>query len=404
MFSILQIPNQKEIKQTLEGIGVDPYGIKIMLPKAQNYLIKVNGLSNILANILKQELLSLGADAAVSREALTGKAKRTDCLIMGTLAQFSRLSEKLKQQPFGLNRLAQDLSSAIKNYRNENINLILGEFKLNLRNRSYIMGIVNVTPDSFSGDGLYDKRLIADSKRRIAYIADYAQKLAADGADIIDIGGESSRPGAKPVSLQEELARVIPVIKTLAKKIKTPISIDTHKPEVAKQALDNGASMVNDISALKNKKMLALVSRSKAAVVIMHMQGNPYSMQKKPSYVSVIDEIIGYLQNAINRALQAGIKKEKIVADPGIGFGKTIEHNLEILKRLKEFKVLGQPVLVGTSRKSFIGKILNSQPQERIFGTIGSCIVAADNGANILRVHDVKAVKQALLIRDSIAQ
>ncbi|MDD5519131.1 MAG: dihydropteroate synthase, partial [Candidatus Omnitrophica bacterium] len=333
---------EKDLKQVMRDIQVDPYGIKIMLPKAQGYILKINALSNISANILKQEMLSLGGDVAVSRNALTGKAKKTDCLIMGNLAQLGSLSNKLHKQPFGLDNLARDLSLALKNYRREKSSLDLGRHRLYLGARSHIMGIVNVTPDSFSGDGLSDK----------CRAVEYAEKLVKDGADILDVGGESSRPGAKPVSLKTELSRTIPIIKTLVRKIKVPVSIDTCKAEVAHQALDNGASLVNDISGLKNIKIAKIASRYKAGVVIMHMRGNPRSMQKNPQYVSLIDEIIAYLAEAIARGVAAGIAKEKIIIDPGIGFGKTLEHNLEILKRLREFKVFGLPILSGTSRKA----------------------------------------------------
>ena len=379
----------------MQDINVDSYGIKIMLPKAQSYLLKVNSLSNIPANILKQEMLSLGGDVAVSRDSLTGKAKKTDCLIIGNLSQLDRLSDKLRKQPFGLNKMAQELKSRLKNFQNDNLSLVLGKHKLSFKERSYVMGIVNVTPDSFSGDGL--------SLRPVEEIVEFARELIEDGADILDIGGESTRPGAKPVSLKEELARVIPVIKTLSKKTRIPISIDTYKPEVAKQALDNGASMVNDITALKNPKMAKVICQNKAVVSLMHMQGSPRSMQKNPKYTSLIDEMIEYLTKAVTKGIEAGIAKEKIIIDPGIGFGKTLEHNLEIIKRLREFKALGSPILIGTSRKSFIGGILNTTPEERVFGTVSSCVIAANNGANILRVHDVKAVKQALLIKDKLA-
>ncbi len=401
MLRVLQTSNQKKIKQIMQEIGVDPYGIKIMLPKAQGYLLKADALNNISANILKQEMLSLGGDVALARGALTGKVKKTDCLIMGTLSQFNRLSYKLHKQPFGLNRMGQEIKQALKNYREEGLSLNLKGHKFNFEKRSYIMGIVNITPDSFSGDGIYAKGLSPKGTVPSAAV-DYAQKLIEDGADIIDIGGESTRPGAKPVSLRDELSRVIPVIKALSKKINAPLSVDTYKPEVAKQALDNGATMINDITALRNKNMAKVVSRYKAAIVLMHMRGNPRSMQKNPHYISLIDEIVEYLANAIDRAEEAGVR-EKIIIDPGIGFGKTLEHNLEILKRLQEFKILGRPILIGTSRKAFIGKILNAGPEDRIFGTVASCVLASKNGANILRVHDVKAVKQALLIKDKLA-
>ena len=391
---VLSISREKDLKCLMREMNVDAYGIKIMLPKAQSYLLKVNALSNISANILKQEMLSLGGDVAVSRDALTGKAKKTDCLIMGSLAHLGYLSNKLHQQSFGLSNLAKDLSLALKNYQKENLILDLGGSRLKLGTRSHIMGIVNVTPDSFSGDGLCSKLMAVE----------YAEKLIEDGANIIDVGGESSRPGAKPVSLKVELLRTISVIKTLAKKIKAPISIDTFKPEVARQALDNGASLVNDITGLKNTNTAKIIGRYKAGAVIMHMQGNPRSMQKNPQYASLIDEIIAYLAEAIDRGAANGIAKEKIIIDPGIGFGKTLEHNLEILKRLRELKVFGLPILVGTSRKAFIGKLLNSPPEERVFGSVASCVVARANGANIFRVHDVKAVKQALLVKDRIAE
>lgn len=287
------------------------------------------------------------------------------------------------------------LKKIMQDVKVDNFSINLGKYRLSFRKRPFIMGIVNLTPDSFSGDGLY-------GKWQIDNIIEHVEKMVRDGADIIDVGGESTRPGAKAVSIKEELARVIPVIKVLSKKIKVPISIDTYKPQVAREALDCGGLMVNDIAGLRNPKMLKVVAKYKAAVVIMHMKGNPLTMQKNPVYKSLIDELIEYLHKAIERAVSAGIDKDKIIIDPGIGFGKTTEHNLEILKRLKEFKVLGRPILVGPSRKSFIGKILNVQPQERIFGTVSACVLAVKNGANLLRVHDVKEVHQALEVAAAI--
>jgi len=396
---ILQPLNHKELKKLMQDIKVDPYGIKIMLPKAINHLVRINSISCIAANILKQEMLSLGGDVAVARDALTGKGRRTDCLLMATLSQFNRLTEKLNRQPFGLDRLAHDLSDSLTNYQKDEFNLNLGRYKLALRQgRTYIMGIVNLTPDSFSADGLYRT---AYSVQRTAYIIDYVKKMVDDGADIIDIGAESTRPGAEPIPVKEELERVMPIIKKIAKKINVPISIDTYKPEVARQALDCGAVMVNDITGLNNK-MAKIVSKYKAGVVLMHMKGNPRTMQNNPVYKSLIDELIEYLDKAISEAVSWGIDREKIIVDPGIGFGKTLEHNLEILKRLREFKILGRPMLVGLSRKSFLGKILNAGPQERIFGTVSSCVLAVKNGTNILRVHDVKAVKQAIKVLNTI--
>ncbi len=399
MIQVLEISHQKDIRQIMQEIKVDPYGIKVMLPKAITHLVRINSVSNIAANILKQQMLSLGGDVAVARDALTGRVKKTDCLLMGNLAQFNRLNTKLNRQPFGLDKLRDDLANTLTHYQRDKFSIDLGRYRLNLSLRTYVMGIVNLTPDSFSGDGLYQG---SGLRAHGSKIIDFVEKMIRDGADIIDIGGESSRPKARLVSIKEELGRTIPVIKTLAKKIKAPISIDTYKPEVARLALDNGAVMVNDITALKNPKMAKVIAKYKAAVVLMHMKGTPRTMQKNPVYKSLVGEIIEYLDKAINSALEAGINRERIIVDPGIGFGKTLAHNLEILKNLREFKILGRPILVGPSRKSFIGKILNVGPQERIFGSISSCVLAAKNGANIVRVHDVKAVKQALKVLDTI--
>ncbi|MBU0503505.1 MAG: dihydropteroate synthase [Candidatus Omnitrophota bacterium] len=404
---IIQGCSAIDLKKMLQGIKVDPCGINIMQPKASFYLVKLSSLACIAANILKQEMLSLGGDAAVARDTISAKIKTTDCLLMANLAQLKRLNQKLKHQPFGLNKIAKDLALALENYRKDRFILDLGKHKLSLSLRTHIMGIVNITTDSFSGDGLYSivKNPCQPARQKEAIlksILEYAQKLAKDGADIIDIGGESSRPGAKQISCKEELARVIPAIRKLVKNIRLPISIDTYKPEVAEQALDNGAVIINDITGLKNKKMLKVAVKYNAAVIVMHMQGTPRTMQTKPYYVSLIDDIIDFLSSAVSRALEAGINRDKIIIDPGIGFGKTLEHNLEILKRLSDFKILGLPVLVGASRKSFIGKILGTQPKDRLFGTISSCILASINGANILRVHDVREVRDALRLSDRI--
>lgn len=395
---IIREAAQEEVKKIMQRIGVDPYGIGIMLPKACAYLVFLKEISNIKANILKQEMLSLGADAAVARGALTGKLKNTDCLLMGELSQFKALCAKLKKQPFGLDELAERLKCGIRNYQKEDFPLKLGKFKFNLAQRTHIMGIINLTPDSFSSDGLF-KLLV---KKDYPAILAKAKEMLADGADILDLGGESSRPGARPVEAGEEIKRVVPVIKLLAQKVNAPVSVDTYKPEVARAALDAGALMVNDISGLRHPRMAGIIARYKAAAVIMHMRKNPMTMQKNIRYASLIAEIISYLKGRVEKAQEQGMEAQKIVVDPGIGFGKTSAHNLEILRRLGEFKIIGKPILVGPSRKSFIGKILKSGPQNRIYGTVASCCLAAAKGAHILRVHDIKAVRQALRITDAI--
>ncbi|MCK4859116.1 MAG: dihydropteroate synthase [Candidatus Omnitrophica bacterium] len=257
-----------------------------------------------------------------------------------------------------------------------------------------IMGILNVTPDSFYDGGKYYKKELAVRQ---------GLRLANEGADIIDIGGESSRPGAKPISIKEEIRRVIPVIEGIRKKSETTISIDTYKSKVAEEAMRSGANIVNDISALRaDKKMAETVQKYNASIVLMHMQGTPQNMQKNPSYKDVIAEICNFLRGRINFAEEQGIKAKKIIIDPGIGFGKTVEHNLLIIKHLKKFKLLKKPILIGVSCKSFIGKILNLPEEERLEGTLAAICISVMNGANILRVHNVKETKRAVEVVEAI--
>ena len=258
------------------------------------------------------------------------------------------------------------------------------------------MGILNVTPDSFSDGGIYFSVDAAVGR---------AKKMVAEGADMIDVGGESSRPGAASVSLEEELSRVVPVIRLLAQEVKVPISIDTYKASVARQAIEAGAAMVNDISALNfDPEMAQVVAETHAAVILMHMKGTPRDMQVNPTYNALIPEIVQYLRNNLERALDAGVPEEKIIIDPGIGFGKTVEHNLEIIRRLRDFRVLGKSILIGTSRKSFIGRILDLPVEDRIEGTAATVACAIMNGADIVRVHDVKQMSQVARMTDAICR
>jgi dihydropteroate synthase len=273
--------------------------------------------------------------------------------------------------------------------------LVCGRRKLLLHKRTHIMGILNVTPDSFSDGGKFYS---------VGQAVEHGIQMERDGADIIDIGGESTRPGAEKISLQEELNRVVPVIRLLSKKLKRAIiSIDTYKSEVARRALDAGASMVNDISGLRfDTKMKKVVAKYKVPVVLMHIKGTPKNMQQAPVYNNLIGEIKDYLRKSIEIGMVAGIPKEKIIVDPGIGFGKTREHNLEIIRRLGEFADLGVPILVGASRKSFIGLTLNVPVAERLPGSLAAAIISALNGAHIVRVHDVKETFQAIKIVEVI--
>jgi dihydropteroate synthase len=255
------------------------------------------------------------------------------------------------------------------------------------------MGVLNVTPDSFSNGGKYE-----DTERAV----ERAREMFEEGADLVDVGGESTRPGAEPLPLEEERRRVIPLVKRLIKELGFPLSVDTYKEEIAREALDLGAHLINDISGAGTPELTSLVARYKVPLIIMHMQGTPRNMQENPRYHSLIPEIISFLKERVEKAEEAGIDSESIVIDPGIGFGKTAEHNLEIIKRLEEFKVLGKPILIGTSRKSFIGKVLGLPVEERLEGTAATVAISILKGANIVRVHDVKEMVRVSRMTDAI--
>ena len=256
---------------------------------------------------------------------------------------------------------------------------------------------MNLTPDSFSKDGR-----LSVSNNLGAHVR-YAQKLIAQGADIIDIGGESTRPGAQPISVQEEIKRIIPTIKRLAVQSSIPISVDTYKPDVAKAGLDAGAVMINNIMGIKpERRLLIMVREYNASIVLMHMRGTPANMQKKTKYKNLILDMIADLRHSVENCLEIGIKKDRIIIDPGIGFAKTPEQNLEILNRLNEFKILRRPILVGTSRKSFIGKVLKREVKDRCWGTAAAVAMSISQGANIVRVHDVKEMKDVAMLTDAI--
>ncbi len=263
-----------------------------------------------------------------------------------------------------------------------------GNFQLDL-SRPHVMGIVNITPDSFSDGGRY-----ASTEKAIAH----AMQLVADGADILDIGGESTRPGATPVSLEEELSRVIPVIEELVGKAGIAISIDTYKPEVMRQAISVGADIVNDVRALQEPGALEIVARSNAGVCLMHMKGIPQTMQIEPVYDDVVAEVTGFLQQRLLAAESAGIAADRIVLDPGFGFGKRTAHNLALLQDLAAIKALGRPLLVGLSRKSVLGQLLGNDMDERLHASIAASVISVMKGASIVRVHDVKATADALKV------
>jgi dihydropteroate synthase len=267
-----------------------------------------------------------------------------------------------------------------------------GSVQYDLASRTHIMGILNVTPDSFSDGGKY-----LDLEQAVVQ----GLKLVEDGADFIDVGGESTRPGSGPVLIEEEIRRVVPVIKALSKQVNIPISVDTYKSDAADAALQAGAVIVNDISAMTfDTKMASVIVKYQASIILMHMKGTPKTMQENPTYENVTREVQQFLSERLSAAKEAGI--EQMIVDPGIGFGKKFDHNIQLLRELKSFTSLGYPLLVGPSRKAFLGAILNLPANERIEGTAAVVTGNIMNGANIIRVHDVKEMKRVAMVTDAL--
>ena len=265
------------------------------------------------------------------------------------------------------------------------MNLNLGNLVLD--GKCHVMGILNVTPDSFYDGGLHFD--LEDTQKRV-------EAMISEGVEIIDIGGESTRPGSKPVTIEQELERVIPAIKFISEISDIPISIDTQKPEVARKAIDAGACVVNDVGGLRNDGMISVVAEMNVPVIIMHMQGTPENMQKNPQYGGVVEDIKEWLEERIKAAKRGGIKRSDIIVDPGIGFGKNLKHNLEILGRLDEFKGMSGGVLLGASRKSFIAMMTGNEGNDRLTGSLSAAMIGATAGVDLVRVHDVKETKKAI--------
>ncbi len=363
-----------DIYRELREMGCQERGVEIMAPKAVHRLVYARGLDPRAANIVKQEFLASGGEAAVPWKSLDLSHGESEIMMMGTLPEFHRTLVKLREQPFKLPILAQEIETALNNFDS------LPEPPWGGRPGTQIMGILNVTPDSFYDGGCWDGKDGAVAR---------GLEMVEQGADIIDIGGESTRPGSKGVTEKEELERVIPVIRELGSSVDIPLSIDTHKPEVARAAVEAGASVVNDVYGLRDQDMLKTVAELDVPVVIMHMQGTPENMQKEPRYDHVVREVYSFLLERTESAVEAGVRPENIVIDPGIGFGKGIEHNLELIDRIDEFRSMGFPVLLGASRKSMFAHILGKEARDRLYGSLAVAAIAADRGVSVLRVHDV---------------
>ncbi|MEW6448831.1 MAG: dihydropteroate synthase [Bacillota bacterium] len=371
----------------IEAVGADEPGCRIMAPKAVFRVVKISGLTPVQASILKQEMLSKGGEAAVSRGVVNNTVRETDVLLMGTLRQYEELLPKLRMQPFGLPKLGEELKRVLNNVEGRRpYSLDCRGRELVIGERALIMGILNITPDSFYDGGQYDT---------VEKAKDRALEMVEQGADLIDIGGESTRPGHMPVDEKEEMRRVLPVLEAVIPSVPVPVSVDTSKAAVARAALDAGVHIINDQWALAGEGMAGLAAAAGAPVVLMHNR-------RGTEYRDLMGEIIDYFKERITFALAAGIPPEKIIIDPGIGFGKTPEQNLEVVRRLEELNSLGFPVLVGPSRKSFIGHVLGLPVTERMEGTAAAVSVCIMKGADIVRVHDVKEMVRVARMADAL--
>ena len=384
------IYDQPEAKRFLEEIGASPAGVEYMVPKGVWRCVKLRNISDQAANIIKQEMLSKGGEAAVAKDALTSRGTH-DVLVMGTLRQFQRLTEKLRQQPFGLKDVARDITAILVNLETRQWKMELAHgCILELGSQTRVMGILNVTPDSFSDGGRF---LNAD--RAVAQ----ALEMAAEGADIIDIGGASSRPGCQIADEDEEMKRILPVVERLAGR-NLILSIDTFRARVAEAALQAGAHIINDIGALEMDDGLAeVVGRWRAGLVLMH---NRLQVRPGQGYVRLVDEVIMELQQAVHRAQAGGVGLAQVIIDPGLGFGKTTAQNLTLLRRLQDFRSLGRPILIGASRKGFIGEVLGLEVEQRLEGSLAAAVMAVMNGAGIVRVHDVRETRLAVQMADEM--
>jgi dihydropteroate synthase len=384
------IESREEAKRYLEEIGSSSPGIEYMIPKAVFRCIKLKQISSRAANLLKQEMLAKGGEAAVSRGAISGD-DYSDVLLLGTLKHYALVIEKLKLQPFGLRQVAAAIEMILEALEKPDGSLLLAQGeRLELSQHTLIMGILNVTPDSFSDGGHY-----LDPQQALSH----ALEMSAAGADIIDLGGASSRPDSQMVSETEELARVIPLVKSLARE-KLIISVDTFRAEVARQALENGAHLINDIGSLQlDPELLEVLVKWQAPVVLMH---NRLQIRRHEPYQDLIADILSELAQSVEMAAVAGLNEGKIIIDPGLGFGKTPAQNRLIIKRLRDFKGLGRPLLIGASRKTFIGSTLDLEVDERLEGSLATVAVSIMNGADMVRVHDVKATHRLAQMTDAI--
>jgi len=373
---VYQLGDIRDKEAFLKRLNVHKKGITIMSNKMELLFFYIKDLKTPAINILKQDALSVGAEVASPSGVIVCEKERYDCLLFGTRKHIEILSYKELMQPFGLKEVAKELQSFLKEKR---------EFPIK------IMGIINANSDSF-----YEKSRFK-GEEAISQI----ERLIKEGANIIDIGGVSSRPNSIGITQEEELERVKPICDAIREKElykRVVFSIDSYTPKVIEYALKSGFSIINDIKGARDDEIIRLAVKYKAKLCIMHMQGEPKNMQDNPTYENVILDISDFFADRIKRCKELGLNLEDIILDVGIGFGKSLEHNLELIRNLVHFKKFGTQILIGASRKSLIDKIDPSRVEERLSGTLAVHLKALDNGANIIRCHDVREHKQAILV------
>lgn len=381
----LVVISREECEEELRRVEVDHSCIDVFIEKRDSFLLKITGLSTPAANILKQIAISFGADVAVHREVITGKVDCSDAIFMGTKRQLRRTVLALSSQPFGLAGLERQVVELLSRLDKlpAAIDLPLGRLTFD---RPLIMGVLNVTPDSFSDGGLF---LEPDAARR------RIDEMIEQGADIVDVGAESTRPGSDPVPVSEQLRRLSSIFDHLQTR-HVLWSIDTTNPDVARAALDKGASIVNNVSGGTNPALWQLAGEYCAAFVLMHIQGTPKTMQQNPHYDDFNAELFRFFSTKLAEIQASDFPRDRVILDPGIGFGKRVTDNTAAIRRLGELRAFGSPILVGASRKSFLGKLLGLEVNDRLEASLASAVLAFAGGANILRVHDVSQTRKAL--------
>jgi len=390
MPQVVALHDLNEARALMRHMGVSEGGVDIMDKKGLFRVLRLTGLDTRAASILKQEMLSRGGEVATSRRVYELRGGEAECLVMGTLSQFDRLLPKLRSQPFGLRLLAESMAGALQQY---DAPRRVSHPLLDLSEPPVVMGILNVTPDSFSDGG--DFLEVASAVERV-------HQMVEEGAQLVDVGADSSRPWSEGVGAEEETRRLLPVLEALGPGFPVPLCVDTRRAPVAAAALEAGASIVNDISALRaDPQMVAVVRDAGCPLILMHMLGTPATMQDNPVYEDVVEDVYSFFLERLSFAVDEGITEANLLLDPGIGFGKLLEHNLQLLRHLGSFRSLGRPLVLGASRKAFLGRLLDQpEPKGRLAGTVATTVMAGMQGVDIVRVHDVREnVEAARVLR-----